>query len=89
MIALLTRVFRLIYLIGFIGLVLSVYGGSESDTTDPSKLNSSTTLRHVGSILFAVLYVILAGIHVFCWMTSDRLDMHRRRVRHFRSIIPA
>ncbi|KAF7982010.1 hypothetical protein HWV62_30246 [Athelia sp. TMB] len=59
---LLTRGFRLLYLIGLIGLVLSIYGGSEADTTDPKTLSNSTTLRHVGSILLAVLYLLLVGL---------------------------
>ena len=78
--ALLTRGFRLLYLIGLIGLVLSIYGGSEADTTNPKTLSNSTTLRHVGSILLAVLYLLLVGVHLFLWSTASRLDMHRRRV---------
>ncbi|KAF7971828.1 hypothetical protein HWV62_19835 [Athelia sp. TMB] len=77
---LLTRGFRLLYLIGLIGLVLSIYGGSEADTTDPKTLSNSTTLRHVGSILLAVLYLLLVGVHLFLWSTASRLDMHRRRL---------
>lgn len=78
--ALLTKFFRLLYLLGLVGLILSIYGGSEANTTDPSTLNDSTTLRHVGSILFGVLYLLLVAVHLFLWSRASELDMHRRRL---------
>ncbi|KAF7982887.1 hypothetical protein HWV62_25134 [Athelia sp. TMB] len=74
----LTRLFRLLYLLSIAAFVISIYGGSEATSDSPSTLKTSTTLRHVGSILFAVLYVLLVIVHGICWRMVDQLMMHRK-----------
>jgi len=67
-----TRVFRLLALLATIALILTVYGGTTSDSSN------GTTLRRVGNILYAVLYVLLAAVHVLCWLRVNTLMKHRR-----------
>lgn len=73
-----TRVFRLLGLLATAALVLTIYGATKSG--DAADVNSGTTLRHVGVILFVVLYVLLAAIHVLCWQRVNTLMKHRRSV---------
>jgi hypothetical protein len=73
-----TNVFRLLGLLGVVALALSTYGGSiAADASDQSKSN---TFRHIGSILFAVLYGLLAAVHAICWLHANTLMKHRRTV---------
>lgn len=76
-----TRFFRLLYLLGTAAFVVSIYGGANAVSNDPSTLKTSTTLRHVGSILFAVLYILLVFVHAMCWTDASALNRHRRMVR--------
>lgn len=76
-----TRVFRLLGLLAMVALILTVYGGTTSDSSNSADLSRGTTLRHVGSILYAVLYVLLAAVHVLCWQRVHTLLRHRRTVR--------
>jgi len=71
-------VFRLLSIIGMAGLALSIYGGSNASSTDPNKLKNSNTFRHIGTILFAVLYVLLALLHVGHWFHFRSLMKNRR-----------
>jgi hypothetical protein len=75
-----TRVFRVLHLIGVVGLALSIYGGSNAGSTDPDKLKNSNTFRHIGIILFAVLYVLIALLHVQYWFHLESLMKSRRTV---------
>lgn len=72
--------FRFLYLISTAALVLSIYGGSIATSDNPSTLKMSATLRHVGGILFAVLYFFLLLVHAMCWTDTDVLKPHRRMV---------
>lgn len=76
-----TRGFRLLYLLGTAAFVISIYGGTQAVSDNPGTLKTSTTLRHVGSILFAVLYILLVVVHIMCWMVVSRLARYRRLVR--------
>lgn len=73
-----TRVFRLLGLLATIALALSIYGGTEASSSSQSSQKSSNQLRQIGAILFLVLYVLLVGVHVFCWMRSSLLMKNRR-----------
>jgi len=70
--------FRVLGLIGSVGVGLSIYGGSNATSSDPETLKNSNTYRHVGTILFAVLYVALALLHVLCWFQFKTLTKNRR-----------
>lgn len=63
-------VFRFLGTIALVGLVLSIVGGTESNTT----------LRRVGVILYLVLYILLVAIHVKCWLNASTLMKHRKTV---------
>ncbi|KIM84628.1 hypothetical protein PILCRDRAFT_818206 [Piloderma croceum F 1598] len=70
------NVFRLLGLLGIVALALSIYGGIIA--TVPSDQSKSNTFRHIGSILFAVFYGLLAAVHAVCWLHADTLMKHRR-----------
>lgn len=74
------RVWKLLGLVGTIGLIMSIVGGTGT-SSDPSKQHTANTERRVGVILFLVLYLLLVGIHVMAWMKSSSLMKHRRTVR--------
>lgn len=71
-----TRIFRLLGTMATVALVLAIYAGTSSNGSG----STSTTLRHVSSILFAVLYFFLVAVHVMCWLHVDTLMKHRRFV---------
>jgi hypothetical protein len=72
------RVFRILGLIGMAGLGLAIYGGSTANDTDPQKLKNSNTFRHIGTILFLILYLLIAFLHVVYWFQFRSLMKHRR-----------
>ena len=74
------RLFRMLELIGTVGVGLSVYGGSNSTSSNPETQRNSNTFRHVGTILFAVLYVVLVLLHVLCWLQFKTLTKNGRTV---------
>ena len=73
--------YRLLNLLGMGALALSIYGGSTADSTDPTKQKNSNTFRHIGIILFVVLYVLLALLHVRYWIDAKSLMRNRKSVR--------
>jgi uncharacterized membrane protein YbhN (UPF0104 family) len=75
-----TRGYRLLQILGTIALILSIVGGTDATSTNPGDLNKSNTYRHVGSILFIVLYALLIAVHIACWCRASRLLRHRRTV---------
>lgn len=77
-----THVFRFLGVFSLLGLILSVVGGSSSDTTDPDKLSQATTMKHASVILYLVLYILLIAVHVMCWMHSSTLMKHRKTVSY-------
>lgn len=74
------RLWRILGLLNTIALIISIIGGTDLTSSDSSKLSQANTYRRVSTILFFVLYLVLAGIHVMCWMKSGSLMKHRRKV---------
>lgn len=70
------RQFRFLQILGAVALVLTIIGISNSSSDSSS--SSANTIRRVGVILFAVLYIILVGICVFLW-TQTRFIMRYRK----------
>jgi hypothetical protein len=68
-----TRVFRLLGVMATVALILAIYGG-----TSTSDVNRGNTYRRAGAILFAVLYILLVGVHVMCWLRVNTLMKHRK-----------
>jgi hypothetical protein len=77
---LLTRGFRLLGLIAIVGFILSLLGGINGTSTNPSEINQAKTLRHIGSILFAMVYGFLVAVHIGCWLCARRLTKAHRTV---------
>ncbi|KAI1795399.1 hypothetical protein LXA43DRAFT_40422 [Ganoderma leucocontextum] len=76
-----TRTFRLTQLLGMVAIILAIVGGTNiSSAKNQSDLNSAATLRHVGAILFAVLYAIVVAITTFCWLNRDQILKYRRKL---------
>ncbi|KZP25970.1 hypothetical protein FIBSPDRAFT_661209, partial [Athelia psychrophila] len=70
-----TKAWRLLGLLATIALALSIYGSTE---TSPSEVSNGNTLRRVGAFLFLILYLLLVGVHAYCWMNASLLMKHRR-----------
>lgn len=65
-------------LLSAIALGLIIYGAVNSTSTNANTLKESNTYRHIGSLLFLALYLLLLAVHAFAWMRYNTL-MHNRR----------
>ncbi|GBE78458.1 predicted protein [Sparassis crispa] len=78
---LMSRGTHLMGLLGTLALVLSIIGGVKMGVAKTeSDLHSASTLRHVGSILFLVLFVATFFVHVFLWNNRGRILKYRRQL---------
>ncbi|KAI1795401.1 hypothetical protein LXA43DRAFT_40844 [Ganoderma leucocontextum] len=76
-----TRTFRILHLVSTVAIILAIVGGTNiSSAKNQNDLNSAATLRHVGAILFAVLYAIIVAITAFCWLNRDQVLKYRRKL---------
>ena len=76
-----TRVFRILHLIGTVAIILAIVGGTSiSSAGKQSDLSQAATLRHVGAILFAILYALILGITAFCWLNRYEILKYRRKL---------
>ena len=86
------RGLKLLGILSTVALILTIVGGVNlANAKTPDDVNSGTKFRHIGVILFLVLYILLALLHVFFWTRAHSLMLHRRTVRHTSdsySIIP-
>lgn len=65
-----------------VALILSIVGGiNAGNATSQDKLNSALSLRHIGSILFIVLYGLVVLLHVYFWTQKALILKHRQMVR--------
>ncbi|KAH8086652.1 hypothetical protein BXZ70DRAFT_550816 [Cristinia sonorae] len=72
---------RLLGLVGTVALALAIAGGSILGSADSqSSVNTGTTLRHVGVILFVVLFVGLVLMHGYLYLSFSRILTHRRKL---------
>ncbi|RDX56258.1 hypothetical protein OH76DRAFT_1477897 [Lentinus brumalis] len=80
-IPLVTTGLKLVSVVETIGLALTVSGGvSAGNATPQSSLDSATTQRHDGVVLFALMYVGAVGLTVLCWQRRARILRHRRQL---------
>ncbi|TCD68821.1 hypothetical protein EIP91_009688 [Steccherinum ochraceum] len=80
-IPLVTRGLRLLGLLGTVALALSIAAGSELGSANTqSDVDQATKLRHVGAILFAVLYGLIVLAHGYFYMGFSRIRQHRRNL---------
>lgn len=76
-----SRILRVLRLLLSLALILGAVGGSKASSSDSSTMKTGISLRKVVSILFAVLYVVIALIHGLFWSRVDNIFVHRRTVR--------
>ena len=67
--------------IATVALALAIAGGVElGSATKQSDVNQGNTLRHVGAILFVVLYGLIILMHGYFYLEFDNIRKHRRNV---------
>jgi len=70
------HVFHILASLGSVALALSIYGGTL--VTNPNEHHKSDTFRHIGNILFAVLYGLVVVVHVGYWLHANTLNKNGR-----------
>ncbi|EIW56860.1 uncharacterized protein TRAVEDRAFT_127494 [Trametes versicolor FP-101664 SS1] len=71
----------LLELLGTGALVLVVISGTKSgNAKTQSQLDQATTFRHIGIIVFGVLYFTLVGATAFCWINRQTIPKYRRKL---------
>ncbi|EMD41591.1 hypothetical protein CERSUDRAFT_110168 [Gelatoporia subvermispora B] len=70
---------KLLGALGSVALILTIIGGvKQGDAKTASAISSGAKFKHIGVILFGVLYGLIFLAHVFCWSNSGRLMKYRR-----------
>lgn len=62
---------------GLVALTLTIIGITE---TSASSQSTSETMRRVGVILFAVLFIILVAVTIFQWVHRRQIMRYRKQV---------
>ncbi|PCH33292.1 hypothetical protein WOLCODRAFT_135033 [Wolfiporia cocos MD-104 SS10] len=76
---LVTRALQIMGILGTVALILSIVGGvQESSAKTESALTSAASTRHIGAILFVVLFALIVLLHVLCWANKSRIAPYRR-----------
>ncbi|KZS93810.1 hypothetical protein SISNIDRAFT_549568 [Sistotremastrum niveocremeum HHB9708] len=79
-----STLFRILHVAIIIGLILSIVAAvklsSQSSLEDADTSSEATTFRKVAGIIFAVVYVVLAALHIYCWINRDQILRHRRKL---------
>ena len=69
------------HLAAHVALILTIIGGIETGSSHSiNTINTGITLRHVGVILFLVVFVLIVLVTAFLWANKRRILMHRRTV---------
>ena len=72
---------RLLVILSSVALALSIAGGVEAgNATTINDLNNGIQLRHIGVILFLVLYILIIFTHGFFWSQKEAIMKYRRKV---------
>ena len=83
------RTFRLLSLLGTVGIILSIVGGvTAGNASSQSDLDASAKYRHIGAILFLVLYACICGVTLFCLANRAQVLKYRRKVRTTSTRLP-
>lgn len=65
-----------------VALILSIVGGTKAgQATTQNDFNSGLTFRHVGSILFIVLYGLVVLLFGYFWTQKAKILRYRQMVR--------
>ncbi|KAI0757361.1 hypothetical protein C8Q80DRAFT_1265298 [Daedaleopsis nitida] len=76
-----SRGLKLLGVVGAGALVLGVIGGSDaSKAKTPTDLDDANMLRHIGSLLYVVLYVGSALMTFYYWSNANRILRYRRQL---------
>lgn len=77
----LSRNLHLLGLVASIALVLTIVGGTKAGTAkSASDLNSANNLRHIGVIIFVVLFFLVCALTGFFWGNLDMVMKNRRKL---------
>ncbi|TCD68835.1 hypothetical protein EIP91_009702 [Steccherinum ochraceum] len=75
----LVKVLRLLGILSTVALILTVVGGVNLGNAKTQKdVDSATNFRHIGAVLFGILYALVALTHGYLWSLKDRIMKHRR-----------
>ncbi|KAH9836536.1 uncharacterized protein C8Q71DRAFT_758388 [Rhodofomes roseus] len=73
------RGLRIMSLLCSVALLLAIVGGVKMGNAKTiADLNSANTLRHAGAAMFAVLFVLIFLLHMYCWVSRSRITKARR-----------
>lgn len=77
----LNRGLHVMGILNSIALILTIVGGIDlGNAKDQSDVDSASKKRHIGVILFLVLFILIALIHGLLWSREKELMRHRRTV---------
>ncbi|KAH9927511.1 uncharacterized protein BXZ73DRAFT_90761 [Epithele typhae] len=75
------RGLRLLGVLGTVALILAIVGGtSAGNPSSASDLSSGTNLRHVGTILYVVVYAGVVLLTAYCFAHRARILRYRRQL---------
>ncbi|THH33965.1 hypothetical protein EUX98_g287 [Antrodiella citrinella] len=75
----LSTALRLMGILATVAMILTVVGGIDvGEANDQSDLNSATKYRHIGGVLYVILYLLVALAHGFFWSQKEYIMLHRR-----------
>lgn len=63
-----------------VALILAAIGASDQFSTNSNTMNTGTTLYHAAIIIFAVVYLIQAGITIISFLSIRNLPDGERRI---------
>ncbi|TCD65520.1 hypothetical protein EIP91_002528 [Steccherinum ochraceum] len=76
------RLFQGLHVLGIlssVALILTVVGGINlGDAKTQDDVDSATKYRHIGGILFLVLFVLVTLLHGYFWSLKNQILVHRR-----------
>ena len=85
----LTRVLHVMGILSTVALILTIVGGTDlGNAKNQNDVNSAVSKRHIGVILFLVLFILITLIHGFLWTRENELMRHRRTVSHLLTLPP-
>ncbi|KAI0823127.1 hypothetical protein BC628DRAFT_1301588, partial [Trametes gibbosa] len=72
---------RIVSLVALIALILAIVGGTSiSSAKTENDLDKANTLRHVGSVLFAIVYAAVVLLTFYCWNHKKLIRTYRRKL---------
>lgn len=75
---------RLLGILNTVALILVIVGGTNAgNAKKQTDLDNALLYRHIGSILFLVLYGLIVLVHGYLWTRIDSLLKHRRQVSSY------